>query len=33
MLINRTAYQQGKKLGDIPVADIRDYLGNPWRNK
>lgn len=26
MLINCVAYQEGKKLSDIPVADISDYL-------
>jgi magnesium transporter len=26
MLINCVAYQEGKKLADIPVADISDYL-------
>ena len=29
MLINCVAYQQGKKLADIPVADISDYLVKP----
>jgi magnesium transporter len=29
MLINCVAYQDGKKLADIPVADISDYLGRP----
>src|SRR4051812_12448134 len=27
MLINCVAYQQGKKLAEIPVADISDYVG------
>lgn len=29
MLINCVAYQEGKKLADIPVAEISDYLGRP----
>jgi len=29
MLINCVAYQQGKKLADIPVADINAYLDKP----
>jgi magnesium transporter len=29
MLINCVAYQEGKKLSDIPVEDISDYLGKP----
>jgi len=29
MLINCVAYQNGKKLGDIPVADISDYVTRP----
>ena len=29
MLINCVAYQEGKKLADIPVADISDYLKRP----
>jgi magnesium transporter len=29
MLINCAAYQQGKKLGDIPLAEIRQYLTRP----
>jgi magnesium transporter len=29
MLINCIAYQQGRKLADIPVADISDYLQRP----
>jgi magnesium transporter len=29
MLINCVAYQEGKKLADIPVADISDYLMRP----
>lgn len=29
MLINCVAYQEGRKLADIPVADISDYLGRP----
>ena len=29
MLINCTAYQRGRKLADIPVADISDYLLQP----
>lgn len=29
MLINCVAYQEGKKLADIPVADISDYLEKP----
>lgn len=29
MLINCAAYQRGKKLADIPVADISDYLAKP----
>ena len=29
MLINCAAYQEGKKLADIPVADISDYLERP----
>jgi magnesium transporter len=29
MLINCVAYQEGKKLSDIPVEDISDYLSKP----
>lgn len=29
MLINCVAYQEGKKLNDIPVADISEYLKKP----
>ncbi|WP_280154638.1 magnesium/cobalt transporter CorA [Piscinibacter sp. XHJ-5] len=29
MLINCVAYQDGKKLADIPVGDISDYLNRP----
>ena len=29
MLINCTAYENGRKLADIPVADISDYLLQP----
>lgn len=29
MLINCVAYQEGKKLSDIPVKDISDYLDKP----
>jgi magnesium transporter len=29
MLINCVAYQNGKKLGDIPVEDISDYVTRP----
>ena len=29
MLINCVAYQNGKKLGDIPADDISDYLTRP----
>jgi len=29
MLINCVAYQEGKKLADIPVEDISDYLAKP----
>jgi magnesium transporter len=29
MLINCVAYQEGKKLADIPVADISDYIVKP----
>lgn len=29
MLINCVAYQEGKKLADIDVEDIRNYLGRP----
>lgn len=29
MLINCAAYQEGKKLADIPVVDISDYLDRP----
>jgi magnesium transporter len=29
MLINCVAYQEGKKLSDIPVEDISDYLDKP----
>jgi magnesium transporter len=29
MLLNCVAYQDGKKLADIPVAGISDYLGRP----
>jgi magnesium transporter len=29
MLINCVAYQEGKKLADIPIADISDYVVRP----
>jgi magnesium transporter len=29
MLINCVAYQEGKKLADIPIADISDYVQRP----
>ncbi|OIQ90781.1 CorA-like Mg2+ transporter protein [mine drainage metagenome] len=29
MLINCVAYQDGRKLADIPIADISDYLARP----
>jgi magnesium transporter len=29
MLINCVAYQEGKKLADIPIADISDYVDRP----
>ena len=29
MLINCVAYQDGRKLADIPVADIDQWLGRP----
>ena len=29
MLVNCVAYQNGKKLADIPVADISDYVSRP----
>ncbi|MFI4967187.1 MAG: magnesium transporter, partial [Gammaproteobacteria bacterium] len=29
MLINCVAYQEGKKLTDIPKQDISDYLKRP----
>jgi magnesium transporter len=29
MLVNCAAYQDGKKLADIPVEDIKTYLGRP----
>ena len=29
MLINCVAYQEGKKLADIRVEDISDYVGRP----
>ena len=29
MLVNCVAYQNGKKLGDIPVADISEYVTRP----
>ena len=29
MLINCVAYQEGKKLSDIPVEEISDYLARP----
>ena len=29
MLINCVAYQDGKKLGEIPVEEISDYVGRP----
>src|SRR5688572_17143888 len=29
MLINCVAYQEGKKLSDIPVEDISEYLKQP----
>ena len=29
MLINCVAYQEGKKLSDVPVEDISEYLKQP----
>jgi magnesium transporter len=29
MLINCVAYQEGKKLSDIPIEDISEYLAQP----
>jgi magnesium transporter len=29
MLVNCVAYQEGKKLSDIPIADISDYVRRP----
>lgn len=29
MLINCVAYQEGKKLSDIPVEDISEYVKHP----
>ena len=29
MLINCAAYQDGRKLADIRIEDIRSYLGRP----
>jgi magnesium transporter len=29
MLVNCAAYQDGKKLGDIPSSEISDYVGRP----
>ena len=29
MLVNCVAYQNGRKLGDIPVSEIHNYLGQP----
>ncbi len=29
MLVNCTAYQEGKKLRDIPIAEISDYVSHP----
>src|SRR5512139_2077565 len=29
MLVNCVAYQNGKKLGDIPVEDISEYVSRP----
>ena len=29
MLVNCAAYQNGRKLADIPVADISEYLRQP----
>lgn len=29
MLINCTAYQHGRKLADLPIDDISDYLQKP----
>src|SRR5580765_6420209 len=29
MLVNCVAYQNGTKLGDIPIADISDYVTRP----
>ena len=29
MLINCVAYQDGKKLSDIPVEDISEYVSHP----
>ena len=29
MLINCVAYESGKRLGDIPVADISEYVKRP----
>ena len=29
MLINCVAYQDGRKLGDIPVSEISDIIARP----
>jgi magnesium transporter len=29
MLVNCVAYQDGKKLGDIPIEDIDKYVSRP----
>ena len=29
MLVNCVAYQNGRKLGDIPVEDISEYVSRP----
>ena len=29
MLVNCVAYQNGRKLADIPVSEIHNYLGQP----
>jgi magnesium transporter len=29
MLVNCVAYQNGRKLGDVPVADVSDYVTRP----
>ena len=29
MLINCVAYQDGKKLADLPIEDISDYVERP----